>query len=237
MEADTHETQEDRMYKQSKTDTEVSALLYTRMCACSLLPLRAEHAEVALVTPLSVLLSGGEELVCLFRELLCNRSETNLTLEVVLELIPLRLFGVERERVLAFSLELRVVTPEVPVTALNSFGFFGLRFTHTCFQTVVDTRSVSDDERRSRISLRLADSLEGLSLVSAHSDLCYINISVRGSNHTEVFLTNALTHRSELSDSAERRCLGCLTTGVGVHLGIEHEDVDIFAGSDLRRKR
>ena len=34
-----HETTEDRMYKQSKTDTEVSALLYTRMCACSLLPL------------------------------------------------------------------------------------------------------------------------------------------------------------------------------------------------------
>ena len=70
MEADTHETTEDRMYKQSKTDTEVSALLYTRMCAYSLLPLRAEHAEVGFVTPLCVLLSGGEELVGLFRELL-----------------------------------------------------------------------------------------------------------------------------------------------------------------------
>jgi len=42
---------------------------YIRTCVRTLLPLRAEHAEVTLVTPLSVLLSGGEELVCLFREL------------------------------------------------------------------------------------------------------------------------------------------------------------------------
>ena len=33
------------------------------------LPSCTQHSEVALVTPLSVLLSGGEELVCLFREL------------------------------------------------------------------------------------------------------------------------------------------------------------------------
>ena len=65
-----------------------------RTCVRTLLPLRAEHAEVGFVTPLSVLLSGGEELVCLFRELFCYRSEANLTLEVILELIPLRLFGV-----------------------------------------------------------------------------------------------------------------------------------------------
>ena len=58
------------------------------------LPSCTQHSQVALVTPLSVLLSGGEELVCLFRELFCYRSETNLTLQVVLELIPLRLFGV-----------------------------------------------------------------------------------------------------------------------------------------------
>ena len=40
------------------------------------LPCGTEHAEVALVAPLSVLLSGGEELVGLFRELLCYGSET-----------------------------------------------------------------------------------------------------------------------------------------------------------------
>ncbi len=40
------------------------------------LPSSAQHSQVALVTPLSVPLSGGEELVCLFRELFCYRSET-----------------------------------------------------------------------------------------------------------------------------------------------------------------
>ena len=83
------------MYKQSKTDTEVSALPYTRMCACSLiLPSSAEHAEVGFVSPLGVLLSGSEKFVGLFRELFSHRGEANLTFQVVLELIPLRLFGV-----------------------------------------------------------------------------------------------------------------------------------------------
>ncbi len=45
---------------------------YTR----SLLPSCTQHSEVTLVTPLGVLLSGGEEFVCLFRELFCYRSET-----------------------------------------------------------------------------------------------------------------------------------------------------------------
>ena len=39
-------------------------------------PIGAEHAQVAAVAPLSVLASGGEEFVCLFRELFCYRSET-----------------------------------------------------------------------------------------------------------------------------------------------------------------
>ena len=49
--------------------------VYIRVCAFLKLPRGAEHAEVALVAPLSVLLSGGEELVSLFRELLCYGSE------------------------------------------------------------------------------------------------------------------------------------------------------------------
>ena len=58
------------------------------------LPRCTQHSQVRFVTPLSVLLCSSEELVCLFRELFCYRSEANLTLQVILELIPLRLFGV-----------------------------------------------------------------------------------------------------------------------------------------------
>ena len=48
------------------------------------LPSCTQHSQVGFVTPLGVLLSGGEEFVCLFRELFSYRSETNLTLEIVL---------------------------------------------------------------------------------------------------------------------------------------------------------
>ena len=51
-------------------------LLIIYACVCAELPRCAQHAEVGFVTPLGVLLSGGEELVCLFRELFCYRSET-----------------------------------------------------------------------------------------------------------------------------------------------------------------
>ena len=103
----------------NKADTRRSPpCLYARVYACSLLPLRAEHAEVALVAPLRILLSGGEELVGLLRELFSNRCKTHFALQVVLELIPLRLFGVELERVLTFCFEFRIIAPEVPSAAL-----------------------------------------------------------------------------------------------------------------------
>ena len=92
--------------------------------------------------------------------------------------------------------------------------------------------TTGDDNRGTVPSLSLADSLEGLSVVGAHSNLSDINITVGGGNHAEVLLADALTLSSELSDSTERSSLGSLTTGVGVHLSIEHEDVHIFAGSD-----
>ena len=55
-------------------------------------------------------------------------------------------FAIQLERILAFFFQSRVVTPQVPVTALNSLFFFFLALTHTGFQTVVDTWSVSDDQ-------------------------------------------------------------------------------------------
>ena len=58
-------------------------------------PICGQHAQVAAVAPLSVLASGSEELGSLLWILLSHRSETNLTHQVVLELIPLWLLRVE----------------------------------------------------------------------------------------------------------------------------------------------
>ena len=78
-----------------------------------------EHAEVAAVAPLSGLLSSVEELSSLLWVLLHHTGEANLTLQVVLELIPLWLFAIQWEWVLTLCLERWVITPQVPVTALN----------------------------------------------------------------------------------------------------------------------
>lgn len=59
--------------------------------------------------------------------------------------LPIRFFRVKHEWILAFFFQ-RVETPQVPVTAFYSLSLFSLALTHTCLQTVVDTRSVSDNQ-------------------------------------------------------------------------------------------
>src|SRR5699024_6423735 len=114
--------------------------------------------------------------------------------------------------------------------------FFFLALTHTCFQTMVDTWSVSDNQRWSRICFSFTDSFQSLSLVSTHSDLCNIYITVSSSHQTEVFLTYALTSSSELSDSTYRSSLRRLTTCVRVNFSIQNEDVNVLTGSDYMVK-
>ena len=55
-------------------------------------------------------------------------------------------------------------------------------------------------------------------MVCAHSNLCYVYITISGSNHTQILLADALTLSSELSDSTKRSSLRSLTTGVRVYV-------------------
>src|SRR5574344_757553 len=82
------------------------------------------------------------------------------------------------------------------------------------------------------ISLSLAECLEALCIVSTHSNLSYINVTVCSSNHAKVLLLDALTLSSELSDSSERSSLRSLTTSVRVNLSINYEDVEVLTRSE-----
>ena len=203
-------------------------------------PVLLRLAQVALVAALGTLLRLGEELVGLILERLLQRSEANLAHEVILELIPLRLLGVERERVLALLGVVGVVAPQVPVATLYGESLLVLAATHVAtilgraLDTVVDTRSVGDDERRTIVGLSLADSLQRLLVVGTHGDLGHIDVAVGGLHQTEVLLAHALATGGKLSDGAERRGLGRLATGVGIDLRVEHEDVDVLTlGEDV----
>ncbi len=92
----------------------------------------------------------------------------------------------------------------MPVTALYSELLLFLAQAHTSLQTVVDTRSVSDDERRSVISLCLFDSIEVLNRTCAHSNLSYIYIAIAHSHHSEILLANFLTACGKFGDSTCR---------------------------------
>ena len=94
---------------------------------------------------------------------------------------------------------------------------------------MVDTRSVCNDQGRSRICLSLSDCLDGLVHISTHGDLCNVYIAIAHSDCSKVFLLNFFTACSELSNSTCRSSLGGLSACVGVNLSVEYHDVDILA--------
>ena len=91
-----------------------------------LAPVFLALTNVSLVTELGHLLSLSEELVSLLWECLLYREVTYLTEQEVTEVSPVRSLAIESEWVLALSSQEWVVTPQVPVTALNSQLFLVL---------------------------------------------------------------------------------------------------------------
>ena len=81
------------------------------------------------------------------------------------------------------------------------------------------------------VSFCLGNCLEGLVLVCAQGNLCDIDITIAHRHGSEILLLGLLAACSELCHSTFRSCLGGLSAGVGIDLGVEDEDVDILAGS------
>ena len=81
-------------------------------------PVFSSQTFVAVVTPFSVFFSSFKQFFSFSRILFHYRSETNFTLQETLEIFPVRFFAIQLEWVLAFFFQSRVVTPQVPVTAL-----------------------------------------------------------------------------------------------------------------------
>ena len=75
----------------------------------------------------------------------------------------------------------------------------------------------------------LDERLRGLGVVGADGDLGDVDVAVGPGDGAEVLLADALAGGGELGDRAAGGRLGRLTAGVGVHLGVEHEDVDVPA--------
>ena len=189
---------------------------------------------VTLVAQFGIALGGDEEFFGLLGEGLHQRVVAHLAHNEVAELAPVGLLRVEVEAVLAGLFLGGVVVPEVPVAALDGLLLLVLRAAHTNLDAVVDAGCVADDERRAVVGLGLLDDVEVLGLAGAHSHLCHIDVAVALGNHTEVFLADLLAAGGELGDGTRGSGLGALSAGVGVHLGVDNDDVDILAaGQDV----
>ena len=94
---------------------------------------------------------------------------------------------------------------------------------------MVDTWSISNDQRRSRICFSLSDCFHTLIHISTHCDLCYIHITIAHCDGSKVFLLNIFTTCCELGNCTDVCRFGRLSTCIGIYLSIKYHYVDIFA--------
>ena len=100
-----------------------------------------------------------KETICFLRILSYKSIVTNLSVQ---ECFVISCFGALLSRVnafFAFCCQSRIVTEVIPVTYCYCKLLLCLSFAHTLLDTMVDTRSISNDQRRSRICLSLCDCL------------------------------------------------------------------------------
>ena len=66
--------------------------------------------------------------------------------------------------------------------------------------------------------------------IGAHGHLSHIDVAIAHEHHAQVLLLGALACCGKLSSGTHGRCLGGLSAGIGIHLGIQHQHIDILAG-------
>ena len=138
-----------------------------------------------------------------------------------------RSLGIQRE---LLGLESRVEAEHIPVTAVHSLLHFLLAVHHAALDGVHLARGIANDQRRAVVSFGFLDGLQGLGLVGAHGDLCHIDIAVAHGDLRKALLLDFLAGYGKLCNLADVGSLGSLAAGVGIHFGIEHEDVDVLVG-------
>ena len=84
---------------------------------------------------------------------------------------------------------------------------------------------------RTVMCLSFLQSRDEVLLVGTHSDLSNIDIAISHGDGAQILLAGSLTAVGELSHGTQLSGLGSLTAGVGVHLGIDNQNVHVSTGS------
>ena len=92
---------------------------------------------------------------------------------------------------------------------------------------VGDAVAVGDDQRRAGIGLGFEKRLRRLRHLGAERDPRDVDVAVHVRQQAEILLSDRLAGGGELRGRAERRRFRRLAAGVRVHLGVQHQDVDV----------
>ena len=132
---------------------------------------------------------------------------------------------VEQERVAARCTQHRVVPDQRPVPAGHGAGLLVEPTSH--LDAVGDAVAVGDHQRWPVVGLRLAEGAQCLLGIRPHGHPRDVHVAVGDGLQGDVLLGGGLACGSKLGDRPQRRCLGRLTAGVGVDLGVEHQHVHV----------
>ena len=135
-----------------------------------------------------------------------------------------RRLGVEVEGPLGVG----VVAVQRPVAGLHGVAHVGHRPGHV--EAVGDAGGVGDDQRRARPGLGLQQGLDGLHVAGPDGHMGDVDVAVGHGQHAQVLLGGRLAAGGELGHRPPRGRLGRLAAGVGVDLGVQHQQVDVLAG-------
>ena len=126
----------------------------------------------------------------------------------------------------------RIVPEQRPIAAGD--GSVLLLHAVAQIEAVGDAVAVGEDEGRSVIGLGVAQRLDRLLRAAAQRDLRHVDVAIGDGLKRQILARRALAGGGELGRGAERRRLRGLAAGVGIDLGIEHQDVDVaILGEDV----
>jgi len=96
---------------------------------------------------------------------------------------------------------------------------------------MLNAGAVGDDQAWPVITLSFLDGIDGLCIFGAKGHLCHIDVAIAHGDQSQILLADGLTAGGEFGNRTDGRGLGGLSTSVGVNLGVQHQHVDVLAGS------
>ena len=138
--------------------------------------------------------------------------------------------GIDDQGVLTTGGPAGVVAVEQPAAGIDRLPLMLHALGHV--DAVGDAVGVGQDQRRAVIGLGFDERPQGVLIAGAHGHAGHVDVAIGHRDQSEVLLGAGLAIAGELRHRSPGRGLRHLSAGVGVHLRIQHQDVDVVMGGE-----